>query len=102
MTHWKRWSFDRLRRLQRQIRSRAAARATRRELRGFGPEVLWDIGIAPHQITKVVAGLVEQAEPPAPASAELARTNCNVISFRPSRHAVRGRTFDDRGCCCAA
>ena len=101
MAHWKRWSLDRLRRLQRRIRSRAAARATRRELRGLGPEVLWDIGIAPHQITEVAAGLVERVEPPAPASAELARTNCNVISFRPSRHAARGHAFDDTRCCAA-
>ena len=101
MTHWKRWSLDRLRRLRRRIRSRAAAGATRRELRGFGPEVLWDIGIASHQITEVAAGLVERAETPAAASAELARTNCSVISFRPSQHAVRGRSFDDRGCCAA-
>lgn len=101
MTRWKRWSLDRFRRLQRRIRSRGAARAATRELRGLGAQVLWDIGIASHQITEVAAGLVQRTETPAQATAKPEGTTHNVISFRPSQQAAKGCAFDDTRCCAA-
>ena len=101
MIHWMKWPLGGLRRLQRRMQVWLAKRATERELQGMGPDGLWDIGIAPHQISDVAAGLMQRAETPAKPEAEPAKPAGNVIALTPLRQTARACAVDGLDCCAA-